>query len=133
GLNLVGFIDPHPIERGEDLEHLTVLGDSDDLLGLVSMLDVERVIYAFSRDRHELSLNQIRALNDMGVQVDVVPRFFEVLSPAVDIHSIEGVPVFGLPPAKLPRSSKLIKRALDITAAVIGLTVLAPLFACIAL
>jgi lipopolysaccharide/colanic/teichoic acid biosynthesis glycosyltransferase len=75
----------------------------------------------------------IRELNELGVQVDVVPRFFDVLSPAVDIHTVEGIPLIGLRPPHLSRSSAFLKRSLDLIAACAGLIVLAPLFAVVAL
>ena len=56
GINLVGFVDAKPKERREDLEHLAVLGDSERLPAIVRLLDVERVIVAFSNDSHEETL-----------------------------------------------------------------------------
>jgi len=133
GINLVGFVDASPRERTQGLHHLTLLGESDDLPELVRLLDVERVIYAFSTETHEESIEMIRKLNDLHVQVDIVPRFFEVLSPGADIHTIEGVPIWGVPPARLSRSSWLIKRCVDVACAGAGLVVLSPLLFAIAL
>jgi exopolysaccharide biosynthesis polyprenyl glycosylphosphotransferase len=133
GINLVGFVDASPRERAKGLDHLTLLGDGDDLPELVRLLDVERVIYAFSAETHDESIEMIRKLNQLDVQVDIVPRFFEVLSPGADIHTVEGVPMWGLPPARLSSSSRLIKRCFDIACASVGLVVLAPLFVAIAL
>jgi exopolysaccharide biosynthesis polyprenyl glycosylphosphotransferase len=132
GINLVGFVDANPRERMEGLHHLTLLGDPDDLPALVSLLDVERVIYAFSNEAHHESLQTIRKLNELGVQVDIVPRFFEVISPGGDVHTVEGLPMWGLPHAKLPSSSKLIKRAVDLAGSSFALLTLAPLMALIA-
>ena len=128
GINLVGFVDANPRERMRGLDHLTILGDADSLPQLVTLLDVERVIFAFSSDPHEASVEMIRRLNELNVQVDIVPRFFEVLSPGADIHSVEGLPMLGLPPGRLSNSAKLLKRAFDIAGAALGLVILAPLF-----
>ncbi|HEY8722924.1 MAG TPA: sugar transferase [Gaiellaceae bacterium] len=133
GINLVGFVDANPRERMEGLDHLTLLGDFDDLPALVPLLDVERVIYAFSNEAHEDSLEMIRKLNELEVQVDIVPRFFEVISPGADVHTVEGLPMWGLPRAKLPSSSKLIKRVVDVAGSSFALVALAPLMALIAL
>jgi exopolysaccharide biosynthesis polyprenyl glycosylphosphotransferase len=133
GINLVGFVDSHPLVRDERLEHLTILGDPRDLPELVRLLDVERVIFAFSTDGHDQMLELIRKLNELEIQVDVVPRYFEVLSPGIDIHTVEGLPMLGLPPVRLSSSSKLIKRGVDLVGAGVGLLVLAPVFAVIAL
>jgi exopolysaccharide biosynthesis polyprenyl glycosylphosphotransferase len=129
GINLVGFVDANPKERGPDLEHLTLLGDLCDVPDLVQLLDVERVIVAFSTDSREDIVDMVRDLNRLDVQVDIVPRFFEVLSPAVDIHAVEGIPLIGLRPPRLSWSSSFLKRALDVLGAGAGLLVLAPLLA----
>ena len=57
---------------------------------LVRAMDVDRVIFAFSNDAHGDNLHLIRGLRESGVQVDIVPRLFEVIGPRVDIHSLEG-------------------------------------------
>jgi exopolysaccharide biosynthesis polyprenyl glycosylphosphotransferase len=133
GMNLVGFVDSLPKERSADLGHLALLGGIDEIPGLVRLLDVERVIVAFSNDPSEDTVLLLRDLNELDVQVDIVPRFFDVLSPAVDIHSLEGVPLIGLRPPRLSRSSAILKRCLDLAGAIVGLVLLAPLFAVIAL
>jgi exopolysaccharide biosynthesis polyprenyl glycosylphosphotransferase len=132
GVNLVGFVDARPRELDDDLRHLALLGDLDDLPEIVRLLDVERVVFAFSTDSHAESLDLIRGLNEAGVQVDVVPRFFEVIGAGVDVHTVEGVPVIGLRPFRLPWSSQLLKRALDVAGSALGLLVLAPLLAIVA-
>jgi lipopolysaccharide/colanic/teichoic acid biosynthesis glycosyltransferase len=65
--------------------------------------------------------------------VDVVPRLYELVAPNVDVHTIEGIPLVGLPPAKLSRSSRALKRALDVVGAGLALLVTAPLLVLIAL
>ncbi len=74
----------------------------------------------------------IRELNGVDVQVDIVPRLFEVLGPKTTVHGAEGLPLLGLAPARLPWSSLVIKRTLDIVLAAVGLILLAPVFAAIA-
>jgi exopolysaccharide biosynthesis polyprenyl glycosylphosphotransferase len=128
GINLVGFVDADPMERIEGLEHLAVLGEQSELPELVRLLDVERVIIAFSNDPHEAHLDLIRELNALDVQVDIVPRLFEVLSPSIDFHTVEGVPVCSLRPLRLSRSSRLVKRLVDLLLSAIGLVLLIPLF-----
>jgi FlaA1/EpsC-like NDP-sugar epimerase len=113
GINLVGFVDAEPRDRREDLQHLTLLGPPERLPGLVRMFDIERVIIAFSNDSHEHTLDLIRSMKNLDVQVDIVPRLFELVSPGVGIHTVEGLPLVGLAPARLSRSSKFLKRTFD--------------------
>jgi exopolysaccharide biosynthesis polyprenyl glycosylphosphotransferase len=132
GINLVGFVDAQPKERRDDLGVLTLLGSPERLPGIVRLFDVERVIFAFSRDSHEETLDLIRSVKDLDVQIDIVPRLFELVGKGVEIHTVEGLPLVGLPPLHLPRSSRLLKRTMDITFAAAGLVVLAPVFVLIA-
>ncbi|MGD0714495.1 MAG: sugar transferase [Gaiellaceae bacterium] len=129
GINLVGFIDAQPKERREDLDHLALLGGVERLPAVVRLFDVERVIIAFSNEDHERMLELIRSLKDLDVQIDIVPRLFELVGPGVGIHTVEGLPLVGLPPMRLSRSSKFLKRGLDLIVAGAGLIVLAPFFA----
>lgn len=128
GLNILGFVDAQPKTRREDLGHLTLLGAPGDLPEIVRLLDVERVVVAFSNESHEKTLELIRSLRDLNVHVDIVPRLFEIVGPNVDVHSLEGIPLVGLPPVRLSRSSRSLKRALDVIGATIALVVTAPLF-----
>jgi exopolysaccharide biosynthesis polyprenyl glycosylphosphotransferase len=134
GINLVGFIDENPKERREDLEHLALLGGFDRLSAVVRLLDVERVIIAFSNEPHERTLELIRELKDLDkdLQIDIVPRLFELVAPGVGIYTVEGVPLVGLPPARLSHSSRLLKRAMDLTLATVALIALAPVLIAIA-
>jgi exopolysaccharide biosynthesis polyprenyl glycosylphosphotransferase len=132
GVNLVGFVDEHPRDRRDDLDELTVLGKFADLPQLVAQLDIERVIIAFSQAPHRQALVIIRELNALDVQVDVVPRLFEVLGPQTTIHGAEGIPLLGLPAAHLSWSSLALKRAMDVALSTLGLVLLAPVLAVLA-
>jgi exopolysaccharide biosynthesis polyprenyl glycosylphosphotransferase len=133
GINLVGFIDAQPKARREDLEHLALLGDTGRLPAVIRLFDVERVIIAFSNESNEDTLELLRSLKDLDVQIDIVPRLFELVGPGIGIHTVEGLPLVGLPPLRLSRSSRLIKRTTDLVAATLAIVVLSPLFALIAL
>jgi exopolysaccharide biosynthesis polyprenyl glycosylphosphotransferase len=99
----------------------------------VRLFDVERVVIAFSQDSHERTLDLIRSMKDMDIQIDVVPRLFELVGPNFDMHSVEGIPLLGLPPPRLSRSSMLLKRTFDLALTIPGLVALIPVFALIAL
>ena len=133
GVDVVGFVDSEPKERGPGLGDLGVLGELEDLSEIVRVTGVDRVVVAFSRDSHVDMLDVIRSVNGLGVQVDIVPRLFEVLGPATRVHSVEGVPLLGLRPLRLSRTSQAVKRILDLILACVGLLLLSPLLAAIAL
>jgi exopolysaccharide biosynthesis polyprenyl glycosylphosphotransferase len=129
GINLVGFVDSEPKERQANLRDVTLLGAPDELADIVRLLGIQRVIIAFSRDEPQETLRIIRSLRHLGVQIDIVPRLFEIVGPNAEVHSLEATPMLGLPPAHLGRSSTLLKRVTDVVGAALLLTVSAPLFA----
>jgi exopolysaccharide biosynthesis polyprenyl glycosylphosphotransferase len=133
GINLVGFMDATPMDRVEGLEHVSVLGAPERLPDMIRLLDVERVIFAFTNETHEETLELIREIKDLDVQVDIVPRLFEIVGPNVTLHTVEGIPLFGMPRLRLSRSSRLLKRSLDLLLSVGGLIALAPVLAAVAL
>jgi exopolysaccharide biosynthesis polyprenyl glycosylphosphotransferase len=133
GLNLVGFVDAEPKEQRPSLEHLAILGTSQQLGSIIDTYDIERVILAFSRDPHEKVRDILRALKDHWVQVDIVPRYFELMSPGPGLSSIEGIPLHGLAPRGLASSTKMLKRATDLVLGGLALVLLSPLLAAIAI
>ncbi len=133
GVNIIGFVDDHPRERGRGLGELTVLGATERLPELVHAYAIERVIIAFSRAGHDETLELIRGLTELGVWVDVVPRLFDVLGPQMRVHAAEGLPLLGLAPARLSRSSLFLKRTFDIVVSGFALVVIGPLLAAVAL
>jgi exopolysaccharide biosynthesis polyprenyl glycosylphosphotransferase len=133
GINLVGMMDEAPKERRGELENVPLLGPPSSLPNIIRTFDVERVIIAFSNDSHTDTLKLVHSLREFDVQLDLVPRLFEIVGPRVGIHTVEGLPLVGLPPTRIRRSSRMLKRAIDITGATLGLIATAPLFAYIAL
>jgi exopolysaccharide biosynthesis polyprenyl glycosylphosphotransferase len=133
GINLVGFVDSHPRPRRPELEHVALIGPEERLTEIIDLLDIERVIIAFSDASHEELLQTIRTLRKLDVQIDVVPRLFEIVGPKAGIHMFEGLAVVGLPAAKLSPSSRFLKRALDYVVALTMLLLLAPVMAAIAI
>jgi len=133
GLRLVGFVDGKPKTRHDDLADVPLLGGPDEILDLVVTHAVERVVIAFSNDTADETLAAVRALNDADVQIDIVPRLFELVSSSVKIDTLEGLPLIELPPVRLPRSSKAMKRTVDVVGAAALMLLTAPVFVLAAL
>jgi exopolysaccharide biosynthesis polyprenyl glycosylphosphotransferase len=127
GMTLIGFVDENPRARRADID-LPVLGRLPDLAELISQHAIDRVIVAFSGGADEATMTLIRSLRDEEVIVDVVPRLYELVGPRADIHLIEGLPLITVPPARLSRSSLIVKRLIDIVVAATLLVLTAPIF-----
>ena len=127
-LDLVGFVDD---ERHGD-GSAPVVGPPSDLARLVDELEIDWVILAFSRSSYEETLDLLRAARRPDVHLSIVPRFFEVFASNATIQELEGMPVVNLPPMRLSRSVRFTKRAVDMTLAGLGLVLLSPLMAAVA-
>ena len=133
GLRVVGFVDRDDRAVAIGNGRKPLLGTTDELPELVRRLGVGRVAIAFSTDSHDRTLGVIRSMQDTDVQIDIVPRMFEVLGTNAQLHTIEGMPLVGLPSPHLSGSSRLLKRSLDLSAAGLGLVLLSPIFIVVAL
>lgn len=132
GLRLVGFVDDDPKAMRRDLAGTAVLGAPGDLQRLVVEHDIQRIVIAFSNEPHYRQLELVHGLRALDVQVDLVPRLFEAIGPAVDVHYVEGLPLVALPSARASGLARAAKRGIDIVLSGLALLVLSPLFLYIA-
>ena len=130
-INLVGFVDTEPKEIRRDVGDVPLLADVD-VLDTVRAEGIDRVVVAFSNANDERLLELVRALRKFDVQIDVVPRLFDAVGPSSAVHTIEGLPLVSVAPVRIARSSRLLKRCLDIVAASLLLALTAPLLLVIA-
>ncbi len=131
GLRVVGFVDRD--DRAVTNGKIPLIGSTDQLPALVREYGAQRVAIAFSTDSHDQTLQVIRSVQDVDLQIDIVPRMFEVLGTNAQLHTIEGIPLVGLPSPRLSGSSRFLKRSFDLGAAALGLILLAPVFCVVAL
>jgi exopolysaccharide biosynthesis polyprenyl glycosylphosphotransferase len=132
GIELVGLVDDAPLDLRPDIR-ARVIGATADTAKLVDDVDAERVVIAFSEAPTEEMIALVRRLKREHVQVDIVPRYFDALGPHMLVHSVEGLPLLGLPTSKLLPFSRTIKRTIDLIGAGLLLLLTAPLFLVIAL
>jgi exopolysaccharide biosynthesis polyprenyl glycosylphosphotransferase len=129
-VELVGFIDAMSYASGPVAP---VIGEPDDLVRLVGEHGVDRVIFATGAEDRDVLVQLVRELHEHDVQVDLVPPLYEVVGPTFGAHSVEGLALLGLPPVRLTRASRSLKRSVDVLLASIILALLSPLFALIAI
>ena len=131
GIDLLGFVDDSPKTLRDELADVPVW-PSGNVLELVREQEVDRVVVAFSGAPDPATLAVAHRLRGLDVQVDIVPRLFEVVPPNVAVHSVEGIPLLGLHPVRISGTARVVKRLIDVVAASALLLVTAPLLAFIA-
>ena len=131
GVRVLGFVEA---EDGADVRGRDgYLGSIDRLPQIVRERGVDRVLIAFPNTSREDTARVVRRLRDLGVQVDMVPRFYDFVTPSATIHTVEGLPLVSLSPVRFDGMSLALKRVVDVVCATLGLVALAPVFAWIAL
>ncbi len=114
-------------------DELRRLGGPEIIARLVHDLGVHRIVILPISGDTDPVVELIRAAKAVGVRVSVVPRILEVVGSAVVFDEVEGVTMLGVPHFGLSRSSWLLKRAFDLVVTTLGLLVISPLLAAIAL
>lgn len=114
-------------------EELTRRGGAEIMAGLVDELRLDRVVIAPDTNGSGDAVDLLRASKATGVRTSVLPRFLEVAGPGVTFDQVEGMPLLGVPHLGLCRTSRVLKRTLDIVATAVGLTLLVPPMLLIAL
>ena len=132
GLRVLGFVDAQPKKIRDDVEQLPVLGPTAEIAEIVRARNVDRVLLAFSNERHDSLVSVVRSLRDLEVQIDVVPRLFDAIGPGTGVHQVEGLPLMTLTAARSNRLARMCKRLLDLAVASALLVLSLPLFAWIA-
>jgi lipopolysaccharide/colanic/teichoic acid biosynthesis glycosyltransferase len=89
--------------------------------------EIDRVVITWLDTAPEDVVALIRTLHDVGIHVDIVPRFFELFSPYTGSRVMGGFPLLSLPATPISRFSLAAKRAFDVSAALMGVVVLAPI------
>jgi exopolysaccharide biosynthesis polyprenyl glycosylphosphotransferase len=92
---------------------------------------IDRVIIGSCDDRHRV-LDTVRYFKDFDLKVSVLPDLLEVVGSGVEFDEIHGTTLLGVRHFGLSRSSRMLKRGLDVVASTTLLVLLAPVLATIA-
>jgi exopolysaccharide biosynthesis polyprenyl glycosylphosphotransferase len=143
---LAGKIASHPeyrvdvigslgIERAEEQGPFAapVLGDFEQLEAVAQRHRITRVMFS-TRDLDDPMLEELlQRCRALSLKVSMLPRLADMVGPGLEIDDVEGVAVLGLNPPWLPRSSRAIKRAMDLLIATALLVLFAPVLLIVAL
>lgn len=126
-IEVVGYLS---LDEGQSAEHGPTF---EELHSTVQMLEVERVILVPAGEHFEDALDLVRRAAAAGVKVSIVPRLLEVVGSAVEFDAVGDITVLGVRRPGLSRSSRMIKRGMDVVGSAVGLVLLAPFWAVVAL
>jgi exopolysaccharide biosynthesis polyprenyl glycosylphosphotransferase len=110
-----------------------LLGTIDDLPAILEEHAVERVVVAPRQEGGEDVVDAVRLATACGVRVAVLPRMLEVVGTSVEFDDLGGQVLLGVRGFGLSPSSRLLKRAFDLSVGVALIFLLTPTLVLIAL
>jgi len=133
GIEIVGFVDPDPARVGMPVINPKVIGTLDDIPTIVSSRAVDRVVVSLSDSRGRLPMHQLLDMKLNGVSFDHLASVYEEYTGKIWIDNLRPSWLIFSSGFRKSRALTTAKRALDIAAALVGLTVTLPLMGLIAL
>ena len=133
GYRIVGFMDDNPEKGQTDIGRFKALGALRNLPRLIETESVDEVVITLPWMYHRKIMSIMRECERRKVSARIVPDLFQMSLSQVDVDDLGGVPLIGVREVGFDQWARLIKRGVDIVAAVIGFTLGAPLLALIAL
>ena len=125
GLEVSGFLASTP---GKD-----VLGDYDALVPLAKELGITDLFVAMPLSEYPAIMKLIENGNNLLIDIHLVPDILQLASLKAGLEHIEGLPVINLGDIPLEGWPALSKRLFDLLVALVGMVLLLPLFALVAL
>jgi exopolysaccharide biosynthesis polyprenyl glycosylphosphotransferase len=100
---------------------------------LVDERGVHRVVIEPTENQPQATLDLVREAKGAGVRVSLLPRVLEVVGSSIEADDVHGMMLLGVRRFGLSRSAAAIKRCFDLFGATVGLVLLSPLLALLAL
>jgi exopolysaccharide biosynthesis polyprenyl glycosylphosphotransferase len=111
-LTIVGYVDDTPDEQVPD--GYPVLGSLDEVCDIVEKCRIDEVVIALSYRFYE-KLDQIVVdLQELPVQVRIVPNYFNLALYRATVEDFGGIPLINLRDPALSPYQRMIKRAFDL-------------------
>jgi len=130
GLTLIGYLDDGPRTHENSLP---LLGTLDDAPRVIHELDVGELIVALPQRAHERMSELIAALQNVSVNIRVVPDYFSLALFRATVEDFGGVPLINLREPALNPYQRLVKRAMDLVLGCVAFVLALPIMGLIAL
>ncbi len=133
GLSVIGYVDGEPRSAtSAGGVRAPILGCPSELTEIIAATGARHVIFTFTTQPDGALVHSIRACEERGVQVSLVPRMFERVNQRVSLDSIGRVPLVSLRHVDPKGWQFAIKHALDRVLSAVLLALLSPLLLAIA-
>lgn len=128
GLKIVGLIDYDEGLNGKEFEGSKVIGTLDDLPNILHDHSIDEVVFIVPRAKLDSIQNSIYVCEIEGVRATIAADLFELKIARARQTDLEGMPLVTFETTVAEEWELFIKRAFDISASVLGIIVLSPIF-----
>lgn len=129
--NFLGFVtvfDQPKTEFSVPLEKFPHLGKTDNLEKILEATKPDEVILALEPSESELTQKIINILSGRDILIKVIPDMYEILLGRVKMTNVYSEVLIEISPQFMPVWFSVVKRLIDITASLLVLTILSPLY-----
>jgi Undecaprenyl-phosphate glucose phosphotransferase len=133
GLSVKGFVAADAALPGTRIAGLPVLGAVSDLPGLVERAGAELVYLALARAEHQAEHQALERLADSTAAVRLVPDLARAFTLNASVEDFDGMPVVLVTESPGQGWNAVVKRAFDLVCSALGLVILSPVLAALAL
>lgn len=121
GYELVGFLDDDPSKTV--VAGYPVVGKSSEVSLMVDQLGVDYLFIALPLSAHDTMMQILHTTRNEIVDIKVVPDILEYVAIRAGIEDLDGVPIINLSDVPMRGMNSFVKRVMDLSFAIIGLTV----------
>jgi exopolysaccharide biosynthesis polyprenyl glycosylphosphotransferase len=133
GYQVVGFVDDNPQKGETNIGRFKALGPVRNLSRLIEDEVVDGVIITLPWMYHRKIMSIVRECEQRQVSARIVPDLFQMSLSQVDVDDLGGVPLISVREVGFEQGAHVVKRAVDLLVALLGLTLGTPLMGLIAL
>jgi sugar transferase (PEP-CTERM system associated) len=134
GVELIGFVDPDPSRVGSPLINPGIIGSISDIPDIVKQHRVDRVVVSLADARGMLSMDALLEMRlHNGVRFDHLASLYEEYTGKIAVENLRPSWFIFSGGFRKGRVLMLAKRTLDLVVAALGLIVLSPIMAMVAL
>lgn len=128
GNKIVGFVNYDDKQEISSAESVPVLGSLNNVENIIKNHKIEEVIIALESQEHNALEQILVSLSYSPVIIRVKPDLYDIISGSVRTNTVFQPVFIRINPELLPDWQRVIKRAMDISVAILTITLLSPLY-----
>ncbi len=132
GFEVIGFVDDDPERGSTNIGRFQALGSTANLPALLRSQQVDEVIITLPWQQRRQILAIANQSARAGVRPRIVPDLFQMSLSMVDMQNVAGIPMLTPSDTQLSPWARLFKRGIDVLGSALGLLILSPLLAIVA-